>query len=197
MMMNIKEFLKAYFFVAVLLVGVTSVSLYSCSSDDPEPMAVDDGADKGGGLPDDDTASGEVAPAFSLKDTDGNEVHLSDFEGKVVVLFVFGYNCPSCKAVAPKIQTQLVDAYSDRSDFMVLGLDQWNGNLAAVKAFKNSAGISFPLLLNASSTAQSYGISYDKLVVIDKEGHIDYRGMQVASKDIDSVKELVDGYFEN
>lgn len=37
---------------------------------------------------------GDTAPAFELKDTDGNAVKLADFKGKVVVLEWFNPECP-------------------------------------------------------------------------------------------------------
>ena len=40
---------------------------------------------------------GEAAPAFTLKDTAGKDVSLSDFAGKVVVLEWMNPGCPICK----------------------------------------------------------------------------------------------------
>ena len=40
---------------------------------------------------------GETAPAFTLKDTSGKDVSLSDFKGKVVVLEWMNPGCPVCK----------------------------------------------------------------------------------------------------
>lgn len=68
-----------------------------------------------------------------------------------------------------------------------MGLDQWNGNTSAVQGFKDATNVTFPLLKNASSVASSYGTTYDRLLIIDKEGKIHFKGTQLANKDIDTV----------
>lgn len=40
---------------------------------------------------------GDGAPSFTLPDTAGEQVSLSDFEGKIVVLEWFNYGCPFVK----------------------------------------------------------------------------------------------------
>lgn len=132
------------------------------------------------------------APDFSLNSSDGNQVKLSDFSGKVVVIFFFGNSCPSCKAAAPSIQSKLAAPYSSNSSYQILGLDQWDGNSASVQSFKIVTGVSFPLLLTASSVATNYKTTYDRLVVIDKSGNIVFSGKQGASSDVDAVKAKVD-----
>lgn len=136
-------------------------------------------------------STAEVAPAFTLKSLDGTDVSLSNFSNKVVTLFFFGNNCSSCKAIAPSIQSKLLTPFADNNSYMVLGLDQWNGNQASVQAFKAATGVTFPLLLNASAVASSYKTTYDRIVVIDKMGKIAFSGKQLASSDIDAAKAKV------
>ncbi len=137
---------------------------------------------------DEDTTEPSVmvsaAPAFTLKSLDGADVSLSDFNNKVVVLFFFGSSCPSCKAVAPSVESKLVTPFASNTDYVVLGLDQWNGNSAAVQAFKTATNVSFPLLLNASRVAADYKTTYDRIVVIDKAGKIAFQGKKSTSSDI-------------
>lgn len=132
--------------------------------------------------------SATLAPAFTLKSLTGTDHSLSNYTNKVVVLFFFGNNCPSCKAVAPTVESMLVTPFASRNDYMVLGLDQWNGNTASVEAFKTSTKVTFPLLLNASSVAADYKSTYDRLVVIDKAGNIAFQGTQLASLDVAAAK---------
>ncbi len=148
-------------------------------------------------MPDDKTPDDNAteAAAFSLMDTDGNTVKLADYDGKVVVLFFFGNSCPSCKAVAPTIESDLVKAYASNANFQLLALDQWDGNKSSVASFKSSTGLSVPVLLNASSTASAYKSTYDRLIVIDKKGYIRFSGTQLASKDLAAAKKIVDQYL--
>jgi peroxiredoxin len=132
------------------------------------------------------------APDFTLKSLSGSDVKLSNYSNKVVVLFFFGNGCPSCKAAAPSVESMLVTPYSSRTDYVVLGLDQWNGNAASVEAFKVSTGVTFPLLLNASGVAADYKTTFDRMVVIDKAGNIAFTGKKAVSSDITDVKTKVD-----
>jgi peroxiredoxin len=162
----------------LIIAVIASMSwLTSCeeeNDDQPDPIAMGD------------------APDFTLKSLAGDSVSLSDFENKVVVLFFFGNACPSCKAAAPSIESTLVTPYAERTDYMVLGLDQWNGNMSAVEGFKNATSVTFPLLMNASGVATNYGTAYDRLVVIDQAGDIVFSGTRGASSDVSTVKAKVD-----
>jgi peroxiredoxin len=132
-----------------------------------------------------------TAPSFTLKSLAGSDVSLSNFDNKVVVLFFFGNNCPSCKAAAPNVESMLVAPFASSTDYMVLGLDQWNGNAASVEAFKSATSVTFPLLLNASGVASDYNTTFDRIVIIDKAGNIAFKGTQSASSDITAAKAKV------
>ena len=134
------------------------------------------------------TPSGTTAPAFTLTSLNNTQVKLSDYSNKVVVLFFFGNTCPSCKAIAPSIESKLVTPFASKTDYQILGLDQWDGNSSSVQGFKTTTGVSFPLLLNASAVAAAYKTTYDRLVIIGKDGKIVFTGSQGAAGDLDAVK---------
>lgn len=177
----------------LVMVTVLSSTIISCGTDskteDPVPIVT------GGGDNTNNTGNAELAPDFTLVDIMGNSIRLSDYKNKVVVLFFLGYACPSCKAVAPSVQSQLLNPYSSRNDYVVLGLDQWNGNLAGLTGFKTDTQVTFPLLLNASATASAFKTTYDRLVVVDKMGKIRFTGSRLVSSDISSAKTIVDTYL--
>jgi hypothetical protein len=82
--------------------------------------------------------------------------------------------------------------FSGRSDYIILGLDTWNGNANSVDAFKTTTGVTFPLLLNASTVATDYSTTYDRLVIIDKDGTVAFKGTRGAGNDVAAVKEKVE-----
>ena len=168
--------------IKLTLVAFALIVLNSCSSDDDNSSTT--------APPTSGTTT--TAPDFSLTSLDNKTVKLSDYSNKVVVIFFFGNSCPSCKAVAPSIQSKLAAPYANNSNYQILGLDQWDGNNASVQSFKTVTGVNFPLLLTASSVASSYKTTYDRLVVIDKSGNILFSGKQGASSDVDAVKVKVD-----
>lgn len=182
----VKQSMKSIAIVAFF--SVITVSFSSCSSDDSGSTSTPIVTPNPTPTPETTTK----APAFSLSSSDGNQINLSDFTGKVVVIFFFGNSCPSCKAAAPSIQSKLAAPYSSNSNYQIIGLDQWDGNKASVQSFKTVTGVSFPLLLSASTVAASYKTTYDRLVVINKSGNIVFSGTQGASGDVDAVKAKVD-----
>jgi hypothetical protein len=59
-------------------------------------------------------------------------------------------------------------------------------------SFKDNTMVSFPLLLNASSVARAYDTTYDRLLVIDKNGKIALKGRRGATNDVSIIKSKVD-----
>jgi peroxiredoxin len=165
----------------VTLAALFLVVLNSCSNDDDKantttpPVAVN-----------------TTAPEFSLTSLDNKTVKLSDSKNKVVVLFFFGNECPSCKAAAPKVCMELHAPYASRTDFQIYGIDQWDGNAAKVQNFQTITAVGFPLLLTGSSVAASYKTTYDRIVIIDKAGKIAFSGTQGAASDISAAKAKID-----
>ncbi len=68
--------------------------------------------------------AGEPAPAFSMTDIDGNEVSLSDYEGKVVYLKFWASWCPPCMRQVPPA-AELKERLADEEDlvFMYVSID--------------------------------------------------------------------------
>ncbi len=136
-----------------------------------------------------------VAPNFSLSSIDGITVSLSQHKGKVVVLFFLGNTCPSCKGVAPEVQNKLVNTYSADNNFVLIGIDQWNGSKASLEGFRSSTNTTFSLLLNGASVANDYNTTYDRLIVIDKEGYIRFKGTRNVSNDLNAAIDVVKNYI--
>lgn len=134
-----------------------------------------------------------LAPGFSLVSLAGDTISLTQLNGKVAILFFLGYSCHFCIESGPEIQSMLAEHYSSNPQIMVIGLDVWDGGITQVQSFKDKTGVTFPLLLNAGATGTAYGTTNDRLVVVDQAGYIRLSGKQAAGKDIDAVKDVVNG----
>ena len=137
---------------------------------------------------------GDIAPDFSLTDTHGNTVTLSQYKGnKAVGLFFFGNGCPPCIAIAPDVESQIQQIYGNTEDFVLLGLDQWDGNQAMVESFQIQTGTTFTLLQNASATAVKYNTTWDRIILVDINGKIAYKGSKPVSTDLVAIISAIDG----
>jgi peroxiredoxin len=126
------------------------------------------------------------APAFTLKDGDGNDWSLSDHRGKTVVLLFYpGDNTPVCTA-------QMCSVRDHWSEYQATGAEVVGISTDSVESHKDFAAKNeLPLRLLAD-TDRSVSAAYDMkswlpgrsargVVVIDKEGKIAYSKAQALS----------------
>jgi len=101
------------------------------------------GADKGSG-----PGIGKPAPEFTLLDTKGKVVRLSDLRGKTVLLNFWASWCIPCRKEFP----ELVKAYNGKDDVVVLGVDLQE-NVGQVEAFAEEFGATFPIVIDTKAEA--------------------------------------------
>jgi peroxiredoxin len=97
---------------------------------------------------------GNLAPEFTLKNVSGENVNLSDFRGKTVIVNFWATWCGPCQFEIPFLQS----IYSNRQskDVAVLGIDVQE-NVATVKNFVAGKEITYPVLLDLDTkVAQKY-----------------------------------------
>ncbi len=123
---------------------------------------------------------GATAPGFTKTEIGGATVSLSDYAGKVVVLFLFSPGCPYCQQDAPSVEANIFQYYNSTKpgQVAVLGLDVTDYPPNSVLSFKNTYGITFPLLRQCSDVAGAYvqneAVPFDNYVVINKQGIVRY-----------------------
>jgi len=126
---------------------------------------------------------GDDAADFTLDKLGGGTVSRSDFDGKVLYIFWFGFGCPYCPANIRMAELNVTSKYNS-DNFAAIGIDTWSGsNTTNVATFQASTadnslptGVTFPLLIDGKDVAQDYGVTYDRSMVIDQQGVIRYYG---------------------
>jgi peroxiredoxin len=114
----------------------------------------------------------KAAPEFSLKDANGQTVHLADYRGKVVLLDFWATWCGPCKIEIPwfmEFETQFKD-----QGFAVLGVSMDEDGWAAIKPYVRDRKMNYRVLLGDDKVSTSYG-GLDALpttLLIDREGNI-------------------------
>jgi peroxiredoxin Q/BCP len=118
---------------------------------------------------------GMDAPTFTAKDSEGNTVSLSDFAGKVVILYFYPKDdTPGCTKQAQSFRDNYAE-YQGK-EMVVLGVSR--DDEASHKLFKEKYGLPFQLLADVEGTiTKAYDVDgggYAKRVtyVIDSNGKI-------------------------
>jgi peroxiredoxin len=127
---------------------------------------------------------GQPAPAFSLKDVDGNEVSLSQLQGKTVVLEWFNPGCPFIKyAHSEGPLKALSEGMTGGGQVTWLAINSGAAGKpgAGVELNKSAMtdwSMSYPVLLDESGeVGQAYGAkATPHMFVIDPQGNLAYRG---------------------
>lgn len=124
---------------------------------------------------------GDVAPDFTLRDQNRQEVTLSSFQGKQnVVLAFFPYAFSgTCSAQMPSYEAELNRFNSYDTQVLAISMD----GAPAIKAWATQLHLTFPVLSDffpQGKVADLYGVrsvvgtSERALIVIDKQGVVRY-----------------------
>lgn len=105
---------------------------------------------------------GKKAPAFSLKDQNGNTHKLSQYAGRPVILYFYPKDdTPGCTAESCDFQARL-PKFATAGDAMVLGVSILDERSKAKFAAKH--GLTFPLLADPDhAVAEKYGVWQEKM----------------------------------
>ena len=114
----------------------------------------------------------KVAQDFSLTTLQGEQVTLSDYKGKIVILNFWASWCEPCKEEMPDLQS----FSEEHPDVAVLAVNLTSMDLGIdiVKQFVDVFELTFPILLDeADVVGQQYNIlTIPTSYIIDQEGRI-------------------------
>lgn len=141
-------------------------------------------------------AAVELAPDFAVLDGEGNEVRLSDFYGKPIVLNFWATWCGPCKREMPEFNAAYL-AQGDEIQFMMVNLtDGTQDTVESVKAFIEDAGYEFPVFYDVNyEGANAYGVSAIPLTLfIDADGVIQaYANQAISGEMLQNGIDLITG----
>lgn len=126
--------------------------------------------------------TGSAAPEFKLVGTDGKQVKLSDFKGKVVIVDFWATWCPPCRKGIP----DLISLQKEfPKDVVVVGISLDTETKSDVVPFMQKIGINYPVAYGNEEVVQQYGgvEAIPTSFVIDRKGNIVDKHVGLVSKD--------------
>ena len=118
-----------------------------------------------------------TAPDFTVWDKDGNEVKLSDFFGKPIVLNFWATWCGPCQNEMPAFDAMAAE-YGEEVEFLMINLtDGVQDTVEGAMDFVTDYGYTFPVYFDKELDATyTYGVySIPRTVFINADGSISYK----------------------
>ena len=114
-----------------------------------------------------------LAPDFTVYDRDGNEVKLSDYTGKPIVLNFWASWCGPCQMEMPDFHEKYLELGQDVHFLMVNMTDGSRETVDSASAFVDKNAYTFPVFYDtAVDAAMTYGVySLPTTYFINSKGH--------------------------
>lgn len=113
------------------------------------------------------------APDFTVLDYEGNEVNLSDFKGKPVVINFWATWCYYCKEEMPDFNLAF-EKYPDVEFLMINATDGYQETVATAKKYIEEEGFAFNVYFDTEAEAVNayYVNGFPATFFIDKDGDL-------------------------
>ena len=141
-----------------------------------------DSFDKMGVVP---PKTSQPAPDFVVKNLKGQDVKLSDFKGKVVLLNFWATWCGACREEMASMQNLYSSLGKEGLEVLAVSIDRWNEDRIQKYVTKNN--LTFPVLLDQNQKIRKkyHVMGLPTSYLIDGEGKI--RGYASGSRTWDSA----------
>ena len=169
----------------------------------PDTLAVEDSSEETPNTPSTDDNSSEnedtavqTAPDFTVYNSENNQVHLSDFFGKPVIINFWASWCVPCQSEMPDFDSAYTKYQNDINFLMVNMTDGSRETIEIASSFITEKGYNFPvyydsdysatLTYSVTSLPTTYFINANGELVAHAKGAIDAATLQ---KGIDMILE--------
>lgn len=123
------------------------------------------------------------APDFTIKGLNGQDLTLSDYQGKVIFLNFWATWCSPCKAEIPGF-IEIFEKYKDRG-MVIIGISLDSAGEGKIREFVEEYKITYPVAKGSMGLAREYGTGrvIPETFIIDQQGHIRHKHIGYMDKD--------------
>jgi peroxiredoxin len=134
---------------------------------------------------------GSIAPDFSLKTLEGEQVALKEYRGKKVILNFWATWCPPCREEMPEMQKFYQDYKKKDVEILAVNLEYSETKPEKIRDFVKEFGLAFPIPLDEKNTIgkQYRAVSIPTSFFIDKKGII--KKMHIGPMDYEFMEEEI------
>jgi thiol-disulfide isomerase/thioredoxin len=135
-----------------------------------------------------------LAPDFTVKTLDGEEITLSKLRGKVVLVDFWATWCGPCRESIPHL-IHLRNTYQAKG-FEVIGLSLDKEDVETVRKFVKSLDVPYPIAMGSEEISKSFRVSaLPTAFLVDREGKIQQKllgfSTAVAKQMTSKIEELL------
>lgn len=140
----------------------------------------------------DSEKTNDKAPDFTLKLTDGKDIKLSNFKGKIIIVDFWATWCGPCKRGIPDL-VEIQKEYKNK--VVIIGVSLDNETKPDVVPFIKQYNINYPIAYGTMEVVKAYGNieAIPTSFVIDQSGKIVDKHVGLVSKSVyvNKIKELL------
>ncbi len=124
----------------------------------------------------------KTAPDFTLNDTQGRPVTLSEYKGKVVLLDFWATWCPACQSEIPWY-LEFEKKYKDKG-LVVIGVAMDKEGLKVVQPYMQQKQMDYTVVLGSDDLGPQFGFKTIPVTfLIDKSGNVAVAHTGIVDKD--------------